>query len=360
MALKVCYFGAYDPEYPRNRVIRQGLAANEVAVVACNVPQSLKTWQRVPRLVRRFLRIGRQCDVILVAEFGQSLVPVAWLLSRLYGKPLVFDAFTSFYDTAVGDRHTVAPSSIDACYYHFLDRLAMLLADAVLVDTEQNRQYFAREFSIALSKLHVVYVGVDDTVFFPHLAAGGAGEHFLVQFYGTYIPLHGIEHIISAAKLLEGQPDLRFELIGRGQTFEQMQALARRLKVGNLHFAEPVPYASLPERIARADLCLGIFGDTGKARRVIPNKVFQSMAMHKPVLTGDSLAIREIFADGVHLSLCPMSDTDSLAKAILRLRDDSALRAKIAEGGYCLVKEYFTPSVLGRELKNYLQEVVSV
>lgn len=355
--MKVCYFGAYDLEYPRNRVIRQGLVANGVEIVVCNVSQSLKTWQRVPRLAHQFLGVGRQCDMILVAEFGQSLVPVAWLLSRFCGKPLVFDAFMSFYDTAVGDRRTVAPGSIGARYYHFLDRLALLLADAVLVDTEQNRQYFAREFSIAFSKLHVIYVGVDDTVFSPRLRARTVNEHFLVLFYGTYIPLHGIEHIISAAKLLEGQPNLTFELIGRGQTFEQMKALARRLKVSNLLFAEPVPYTSLPERIARADLCLGIFGDTDKARRIIPNKVFQSMAMRKPVLTGDSLAIREIFTDGVHLSLCPMSDANSLAEAILRLRDDKPLRVMIAEGGYHLIKERFVPAVLGKEMKDFLQGI---
>jgi glycosyltransferase involved in cell wall biosynthesis len=353
MTLKVCYFGAYDPEYPRNRVIRQGLAANGVEVVACNVPQSLRTWQRVPCLVCRFLKIGRRCDVILVAEFGQSLALVAWLLSRLYRKLLVFDAFTSLYDTAVNDRAKIAAGSPYARYYHTLDSLSMGLADVVLVDTEQNRQYYAREFSVALDKIHVVYVGIDETQFFPR-SLDKDGERFLIQFYGSYIPLHGIEYIISAAKLLTRESGLEFELIGRGQTFEEMQALVCHLGVNNLRFVEPVPYMSLPEAIARADLSLGIFGNTDKARRVIPNKVFQTLAMGKPVLTGDSLAIREVFVPGKHLCTCRMADSEALAEAICLLVENSALRNAVAREGYEFVRERFSPRVLGAVVKEVI------
>lgn len=354
MTLKVCYFGAYDPEYPRNRVIRQGLAANGVEVVACSVPQSLRTWQRVPRLVRQFLRVGRWCDVIIVAEFGQSLVPVAWLLSHLYRKLLVFDAFTSLYDTAVNDRARVMAGSVHARYYHALDSLAMGLADVVLVDTEQNRGYYAREFSIALDKIYVVHVGIDETHFFPRSFDTDGGGRFLVQFYGSYIPLHGVEHIISAAKLLTREPGLEFELIGRGQTFEKMQALACHLGVSNLRFVEPVPYLSLPEAIAKADLSLGIFGNSDKAQRVIPNKVFQALAMGKPVLTGDSPAVREVFVPGKHLCTCRMADPEALAEAICLLVKDSALRSAVAREGYEFVRERFSSPVLGAVVKEVI------
>lgn len=355
--MRICYFGAYDVEYPRNRVIRLGLERNGIRVVECNVSQRLRSWQRYPLLLTRYLKICSGCNVILVAEFGQSLVPLAWLLSRACKIPLIFDAFTSFYDTAVSDRRIVKVGSSKARYYFLLDKLAVSLSDAILVDTARNCSYFMTHFLIDNSKCNVVYVGVDDEHFYPRQLDNGARGHFLVQFYGTFIPLHGIQYIIEAAKILEGRTDIKFELIGKGQTFDEMHDLAQRLNSNNITFSEPIPYSALPQRIARADLCLGIFGDTDKALRVIPNKVYQTMAMGKPVVTGDSPAIREVFNEK-HLGLCRMADANSLANTILKLKEDEELRKTIARRGYMLIKEKFTPTVIGREVKSVVESIL--
>lgn len=355
--MRICYFGAYHTEYPRNRVIRLGLERNDIRVVKCNVPQRLRSWQRYPRLLARYLKICSGCDVILVAEFGQSLVPLAWLLSRACKTPLIFDAFTSFYDTAVSDRQIVKVGSSKARYYFLLDKLAVSLSDAILVDTAQNRLYLMTHFSIDNSKCNVVYVGVDDEHFYPRQSGNGDRDHFLVQFYGTFIPLHGIRYIIEAARILEERPDIKFELIGKGQTFDKMHDLAQHLNSNNITFNDPVPYSTLPQRIAKADLCLGIFGDTDKALRVIPNKVYQTMAMRKPVVTGDSPAIREVFNEK-HLGLCRMADANSLAEIILRLSEDEELRKMIARQGYMLIKESLTPTIVGREVKSVIESIL--
>jgi hypothetical protein len=55
-----------------------------------------------------------------------------------------------------------------------------------------------------------------------------------------------------------------------------------------------VDYADLKDRIAEADLCLGIFGTSDKAASVIPNKVFQILAVGRPLVTRISPAIREL------------------------------------------------------------------
>jgi glycosyltransferase involved in cell wall biosynthesis len=88
--------------------------------------------------------------------------------------------------------------------------------------------------------------------------------------------------------------------------------------------------------IAKADVCLGIFGRTEKASRVIPYKVYEALAMKKPVITGDSPAAREILHDQVHVLLSPMGEPEALAQRILRLREDPELRRRIAEEGHRL------------------------
>ena len=354
VSLKVCYFGAYDHNYPRNQIIRQGLMLNDVQVIECNVSQEIRTWRKYLLLFREYLRSCQDCDFIAVAEFGQSLVPLAWLLSKVTRKHLIFDALTSLYDSNVSDRRIVRAKSVRALHYYFLDKLALSLADRILVDTKRHGDYFATRFSVKPSKIRVVPVGVNDDQFYPRRISKEK-DCCLIQFYGTFIPLHGVQYIVKAAKILEKCPDIKIELIGRGQTFEDAHALAQQLRLRNLSFIEPVPPTELPLLIARADICLGIFGGTGKAHRVIPNKVYQSLAMRKPVITGDSPAIREVFRDEEHLLLCKMADPESLAEAILRLKDDDTLRDKIASNGYKLVKEQYTPKIIGKRLKDFLE-----
>src|SRR5215471_8303307 len=100
--MTVCYFGAYDPSYARNRILMAGLKAHGIRVIECH--------SRKPRLIRlvsliwQYLRWGWCCDVLVVGAFGHAYVPLAWVLARMSGKPLIFDAFASLYEVQVIDR----------------------------------------------------------------------------------------------------------------------------------------------------------------------------------------------------------------------------------------------------------------
>ena len=70
---------------------------------------------------------------------------------------------------------------------------------------------------------------------------------FTVFFYGRFSPLHGIEHIIRAAALLEARRNpVRFVLVGAGQTYQTMRDLAERFGVSTVEFVGAVPYSIWP------------------------------------------------------------------------------------------------------------------
>ena len=79
--------------------------------------------------------------------------------------------------------------------------------------------------------------------------------------------------------------------------------------------------------------------------------------MAKPVITGDSDAVREFFKNEKHLLLVPMKNEEALADAILRLKDDSDLRHRLAEEGYRELKDKFSVDSIGRRMSEVLSAV---
>lgn len=354
---KICYFGAYESDYPRNQILRKGLALHGIEVVECRVTTvGLKAVQRAALLVRKFANLSHDYQVLLLAEMNNVLAPLAWSLSRLVGKPFVIDQLFSIYNKAVEDRKRYLPSSPRARAYFLSDKLGMYLADLVIADTYQHREYYSMVFGVPEEKLKVVYVGADDLMFNPDEYKSKKDNNvWNILYFGSFIPLHGVDIIMQAAHLLREHKDIQFNLLGGGQVYTQMVNLAEALDLQNLEFLGRVPIDQLPPVIERSDLVLGIFGETDKTLRVIPHKVFQGLAMRKPVLTADTPAIRELFRSDEHLATCPRGDPGALAEAILRIKCNRVLRAHIARQGYRLVKERFAPGPLTESLLDALE-----
>lgn len=326
----VCMFGAYDEHYPRNRVLRRGLWEMGIPMSSCRVSRRLKVAARYPALAARYLGMERPFDVVLVPEFRHKDVPLAALLAQLGGKLLVFDPLVSRFDTRVRDRGDARDGSFQAWHNRNIDSWSMSLADLVLADTRAHADYYRREFAPPDAAVRVLPVGYNDAIF-----TGGGPERdhgdgvVRVLFYGNYLPLHGADTIVRAAGLLRDDRRIAFELIGRGQTYGAVERYARSHALDNVTFEPRVPIDELPRRVADAAVCLGIFGATDKALRVVPNKVYQCMGMDRPVVTLRSPATCESLVDGVHAELVPPADEHALAAAIRRLVDDPERRRRM-------------------------------
>jgi glycosyltransferase involved in cell wall biosynthesis len=299
-------------------------------------------------------------DVVILGArgdyYGQPLVPVVKKMTR---KPVVFDAVLALYETSVIDRRIVDERSLRARLFYILDYLALHNADLVLSDTIAHMNYYSNIYRVDFRRFRRILVSSDDDVFYPRKNKKKEGDYFSVVFWGGFIPLQGVEYIIKAAKLLESHSDIRFELRGFGQTYSEDFELSKKLNVRNVAFVPNwVPYEKLPNYVAKADVCLGVFGNTEKAPRVIPNKAVEALAMRKPLITGDSPAAREILRDSVNSILVPMANPEALAEAILTLKENKELSDKIAENGYRLFKEKLAPKAIGKELKSILIELI--
>jgi glycosyltransferase involved in cell wall biosynthesis len=341
--MRVFCWGTYDTSKPRVRLLLKGLRLAGAEVDECHVDiwhgvvdksQIRGLRQRLgiamhwllsyPRLAWRLARVPKP-DVVLVSFPGIVDMLVAAPIARLRGIPLVWDMFMSLYDTVVEDRQLLPLGGIAARLLHALERFALRRADLVFLDTQAHARRIEMLFGLAAGSAGAVWVGTETEHFHvnplrkptdPAPIGSSDQPPLRVLFYGQFIPLHGIETIVQAARLTRGEP-IEWQLIGTGQEADRIKALLTEQPLPKLHWEAWVDYAQLHQRIADADVCLGIFGASGKAASVIPNKVFQIVAMGKPLITRDSPAIREMLDDEPPcVSLVPAADAQAVADAI--------------------------------------------
>lgn len=353
----ICLFGGHHAGYPRSAVLLSGLERIGVPVVRCVASPRWKAPRRYAALSARYARAGDGFDVVFVPEFRHKDVPLAATLARARRKVCIFDPLVSRYDTRVHDRGDAARHGAQAWHNRNLDRVAMSLPDMVLADTQAHADYFRRDLAPPDMPIRVIEVGYDDAVFRPRPEPGGGVTRVL--FYGSYLPLHGAGVIVEAAAALAPRRDIEFELVGGGQTYAEVEARVRALGLTNVRLVPRVPMAELPERIAAASICLGIFGVTAKAGRVIPNKVFQCMGSGRTVITADTPAVRGVFAPESEVVVVEAGNGAALAGAIARLAADPERRARIASTAHARVARNFSPEPLARRLVACCEEAMT-
>ncbi|MYJ00034.1 MAG: glycosyltransferase family 4 protein, partial [Gemmatimonadetes bacterium] len=182
---------------------------------------------------------------------------------------------------------------------------------------------------------------------------------FRVMFIGKFIPLHGLPFMLEAANRLKDVPDIEFHFVGSGQLTDEIHETARRLNLANVRFTDWIPYEQLHRFLQGWGACLGIFGTSDKAVRVIPGKVFVALSAGKAVITADSPAIRELLADGESAILCRRGDPEALAGAVRRLHGDRELLRRIAEGGSRVFRDHASTEQIGRSASAVLEKLVT-
>ena len=348
--MKILYFGFYKPSYPRNKIIIDGLRANGANVVECN--ERSQSFIRFFRILVKYFKIKKDFDVMVVGFPGQEAMFLAKLICR---KPIVFDVFTSHYMGYILDRKYFSKNSLRAYYYRFLDRWSCKLADKIILDTQAHIDFFVKEFKLNPNKFSRIWLGANEDLHKPALASSGH-NYFSALFWGSFIPLQGVDYIIQAAKILENE-EVSFNLIGKGQTFDYCFKLARDLGLKNINFLERQPDEVLANYIHNTNICLGTFSDSLKADITIQNKIFEALASKKTIITEETSSIRELLNDQEGVVFCRKASAEDLADKIRFLKKNPVLNQEIALRGYNLFREKLTAKKITEDLVSIINNI---
>lgn len=342
--MKLLLTGKFDPEYNRTRIIIKGL--QELGIDLKIMPYSRKK-----KVDRKHLKAEiNRSDWVFMPCFTHTDVP---FIKNISNKPVLFDPLISRYLSKVFDYKTVSRYSPRAYKNYLKDSRSLSKADLIIADTEMHKKYYEQKFGIPGEKIKVVPVGVITEDFFPIGKKSPKSSMITAGFYGSFIPLHGIEVIINAAEILRENDNIRFKIAGQGILFQKMKKMAETKKLNNIFFPGYIPYPSLNLEINSYDIALGIFGKSRKAGMVIPNKLFHYASCNKPLITMESEGVKEIFTHGENIHLCT-PEGDALAEAILTLQNEK-YRITIGNKAGKLIRENYNEIKTAGRLIEFLK-----
>lgn len=269
------------------------------------------------RMVKIFLRLFvfdfKDVDTVFVGFAPQLIIPFWWW--KFKNKYTIIDFFISLYDTMVFDRGVFKKASLVARVLKKIDELTIGRADHIIADTKAHGQYFVDEFHANPEKMEILYLNADESIYYPRKAEKPENykNKFIVLYFGSVLPLQGVEIILQAASYFKDDTSIVFEIIGPiGQKYHKPQN-------DNIVYYPWLQQKDLAEHIAYADLCLaGHFNARiMKAKRTIPGKAYIYKAMGKEMVLGDNLANHELFDEqqkGIYF--VEMGNAEALADKI--------------------------------------------
>lgn len=177
--------------------------------------------------------------------------------------------------------------------YNLLERLEKLLykkADTIVAVTDSFRQNMIAR-SVPDNKISVIRNGVDLGRYYPQpydeqLAERlGLKDHFVIGYIGTLGMAHGLDNVLRTASLLRERPQYKFLFVGSGAERDQLREKADQWRLDNVVFVERQPKNDILRYWQLGDIALIHLRNNPVFKEVIPSKLFESMAMAKPVIT---------------------------------------------------------------------------
>jgi glycosyltransferase involved in cell wall biosynthesis len=244
-----------------------------------------------------------------------------------------------------------------------LELFAYRKADHLVVVTDAFKAYMLAR-GISSQKVTVIKNGVDFSLYKkpPHGYINlsrelGLEGKFVASYFGTHGMAHHLETVLEAAHELRSWKDIVFLLVGDGAERSRLVTMRDEKKLSNVVMLDQQPKEKMPELWSLSSVSLVLLKKSALFKTVLPSKIFESMAMVRPVILGvEGESAELVMSAGGGICIEPESSKD-LAIQVLKLYRDPTLRQKLGSSGRRYVLEHFDRQVLARRFADVMQLV---
>lgn len=303
-----------SPDFYRTEEIKHAFSIEKIMILFCWLELFVK---------------AAFADAIYLPPMNARFIKSAIWAARIFHKKLIVEMYFSLYDTLVRDRQIIKAGSRQAEAVRKKDILALTKADYIIHTSNYEISYWEELLDIKVERDKLFIAPVCNIATLSHQRKFKQDDVLRICWWGTFIPLHGLDNILQAMKILQRQ-HLKFTCVLFGVENNLFVEYTNKIKLAELeHYVflrKDLSFSdnSLPQYLVeKCDLALGIFGNTEKARNAVPNKLIEALSMKIPTLTMNSPALHEFFSPEIDFWVCQTSP-ESIAQSITKIYEGTA------------------------------------
>jgi len=360
--------GTLYPGY-RNRFLREEIEGVEVlrlwTYLAANAGFARRIANFVSYPLSLLLNLHRlpRADIV-VSTSPQFFCGLSGLLLKRRRRPWVLEIRDLWPESILAVGAMKRGAVIRAI--EVLERLAYRTADALVSVTESFVPHLTAPRS-GKGPVAVIKNGVDLDFFdvpSPSTVAALRSEwdlegKFVAAYVGTHGLAHGLDTVLDAAALLSHRPDIAFLLAGDGSERERLTARVAEAGLTNVRIVGQRPKTDMPAIWQLTDVSLVLLRGVETFKSVLPSKMFEAMAMRRPIILGvegEARALLEAAGGGVAIE---PENARQLAAQVVRFADDRAAAQAMGDAGRAHVEAHFDRARLAARYAEFLEQVVA-
>jgi len=312
--------------------------------------------------------IVKKYDVDCIHVHDLPLVKTGLIVARKFNIPVIADLHENYPEVVkefrrdMDMRKKIAMISTPIWRLKRLERFCVQHVDRVITVSNEEKDRYINEYNISKDKVIVIMNTINLDLFRSlEIKPLNFNDEFVISYIGGFGSFRGLDVAIRAMpEVLREISNARLLLVGKGmKNYEYyLRKLCKLLKVeGRVTFTGWIDFRLVPSYISVSDVCLIPYRKCTFTDIAISHKLFQYMAMGKPIVTSDVKATMRIVKECKCGLVFPSGNHKKLAECIIRLYEDKKLCKKLGRNGKISVEKKYNWNNESKKLVRIYDEV---
>jgi glycosyltransferase involved in cell wall biosynthesis len=291
-----------------------------------------------------------------------AVFTTSWAPGLVYGKLKNAPVALNVDDLTVEDVSSLKLAEADSVFSKIATmvyRLFYVKGDVVVPISPGYVETISKKYCVEKSKIHVVEIGVDLTVFRNDIAEVPKGKSFKVFYAGVLGLGYDFEQIFGAAKILEEKKaDVQFVIHGIGECLELVRRRIKELNLTNVRLSDKLlgSRKEVADLLSEADALILPLKDYGRPYLGIPSKLYEYQALGKPIICCAKGEPAKYIANSNSGVVVTPGNSFELAQAILSLSHDPSKAKHLGASGRLFVEENSSLEKIGLRMKSLFEK----